>query len=81
MTIRIHVNKNIIARNRKDGKNRPMYRIQYPNGKTLYSREVLIPGPSRFVEGPPLECGARAYLETDVDPILYDSCEFAEIEK
>ena len=76
----VHVNKQIIARNRKDGKNRPMYRVQYPDGRTVYAREVTVLGSSKFVEGPRLKCGARAYLTTESDVLLSGACTYQEIE-
>ena len=58
----IHVNRQHIAMNAKDGKNRPVYTIK--NGKkTRYAREVIIDGPSRLVyNGSQLNCGARAWI-------------------
>ena len=58
----IHVNRQHIAMNAKDGKNRPVYTIKN-KGKTLYAREVSINGPSRLVyNGNQLTCGARAWI-------------------
>lgn len=55
----IHVNRQHIAMNAKDGKNRPVYTIK-DKGKTLYAREVIINGPSRLVyNGQQLTCGAH----------------------
>ncbi len=74
----VHVNRQHIAMNAKDGGNRPVYTIK--NGKqTRYAREVIINGPSRMVyNGSQLSCGARAWLETDSDIILVDEMSFAE---
>ena len=74
----IHVNRQHIAMNAKDGKNRPVYTIKN-KGKTLYAREVIINGPSKLVyNGEQLSCGARAWIETDSDIELVDQMSFKE---
>lgn len=74
----IHVNRQHIAMNAKDGKNRPVYTIK-DKGKTLYAREVVINGPSKLVyNGNQLTCGARAWIETDSDIELIDQMTFKE---
>jgi hypothetical protein len=74
----IHVNRQHIAMNAKDGKNRPVYTIK-DKGKTLYAREVVINGPSKLVyNGEQLTCGARAWIETDSDIELIDQMTFKE---
>jgi hypothetical protein len=78
MTAIIHVNRQHIAKNVKDGGNRPVYTIKR-NGKTMYAREVQIDGPSRLIyNGKQLSCGARAWLETDAPLTLIDECTFKE---
>jgi hypothetical protein len=74
----IHVNRQHIAMNAKDGRNRPVYTIK-DRGKTLYAREVIINGPSKLVyNGEQLTCGARAWIETDSDIELVDEMSFNE---
>ena len=74
----IHVNRQHIAMNAKDGKNRPVYTIKN-KGKTLYAREVIINGPSKLVyNGDQLKCGARAWIETSSDIELIDEMNFKE---
>jgi hypothetical protein len=74
----IHVNRQHIAMNAKDGKNRPVYTIK-DKGKTLYAREVIINGPSKLVyNGNQLTCGARAWIETDSEIELIDQMTFKE---
>jgi hypothetical protein len=74
----IHVNRQHIAMNAKDGSNRPVYTIK-DRGKTLYAREVIINGPSKLVyNGEQLTCGARAWIETDSDIELVDEMSFKE---
>lgn len=64
MTYIIHVNRQHIAMNAKDGGNRPVYTIK-TGSKTRYAREVLT-GSGRFIyNGSQLKCGARAWFETD----------------
>lgn len=78
MTKIIHVNRQHIAMNAKDGKNRPVYTIK-DSGKTRYAREVIIEGPSRLVyNGTQLSCGARAWIETDAELQLVDEMTFKE---
>ncbi len=74
----IHVNRQHIAMNARDGGNRPVYTIKR-EGKTLYAREVVIHGPSRLVyNGTQLTCGARAWLETHAEIDLIDEMTFRE---
>ena len=74
----IHVNRSHIAKNAKDGGNRPVYTIK-TGGKTRYAREVQIQGPSRMVyDGRQLSCGARAWVETDSELVLIDEMTYAE---
>lgn len=78
MTAIIHVNRQHIAMNAKDGGDRPVYTVKR-DGETRYAREVLINGPSRLVyKGTQLRCGARAWIETDAELTLVDECSFAE---
>lgn len=61
----IHVNRQFIAMNAKDGLNRPIYTLKGPNG-TRYAREIINNGPSKMVyNGKQLSCGARAWIEAD----------------
>lgn len=77
MTI-IHVNRQHIAMNAKDGGDRPVYTVK-DRGRTRYAREVVIRGPSRLVyNGTQLACGARAWIETESAVELIDEMTFAE---
>lgn len=74
----IHVNRQHIAMNAKDGGDRPVYTVK-TKGKTRYAREVFIDGPSRLVyNGQQLSCGARAWIETDSNITLIDEMSFKE---
>lgn len=78
MTKIIHVNRQFIAMNAKDGGERPVYTIK-DGKKTIYAKEIEILGPSRLVyNGSQLKCGARAWIETDSELKLTDACTFKE---
>jgi hypothetical protein len=77
MLKRIHVNRQNIAMNAKDGKNRPVYTIKL-GGKVRYAREVIIHGPSKLVAGKQLACGARAWIETTSELTMVDEMSFRE---
>lgn len=74
----VHVNRQHIAQNAKDGGDRLVYTLK-DNGTIIYAREVLINGRSRFVyNGEQLRCGARAWCEVSegaevelIDPMPY----------
>jgi hypothetical protein len=77
MTKIIHVNRQHIAMNAKDGKSRPVYTIK--EGRTIrYGREVEIMGPSRLVYDGVLSCGARAWITTDSPIRIIDEMTFKE---
>lgn len=73
----IHVNRAIIARNTRDGGDRPVYTIKR-DGRVRYAREVTIMGPSRLVYGGRLPCGARAWIETESELKLVGECSYRE---
>lgn len=74
----IHVNRQHVAMNAKDGGNRPVYIVR-DEATTRYAREVQIDGPSKLVyNGTQLRCGARAWVETDADVTLVDEMSFKE---
>ena len=74
----IHVNRQFIAKNAKDGKNRPVYTIKHGKS-TRYAHEVIIHGPSKMVyNGSQLSCGARAWVETDGPLVIIGECSFQE---
>jgi len=62
---RIHVNRHIIDRNRKQGENEPPLSIKQ-RGKTYRAHTVEVLGPSTIVHNPmqPLACGAKVWIET-----------------
>ena len=78
----IHVNRQHISMNAKDGGNRPIYTTKHSNGKTIYAREVIINGPSRLVyTGDQLRCGARAWIETTAELTFIDEMTWEEARK
>jgi hypothetical protein len=61
----LHVNRQFIAMNAKDGGNRPVYTLKPngPNSTPIYAREVSVDGPSRCVfSADRLACGAHAWI-------------------
>lgn len=79
----IHVNRQFIAQNAKDGKNRPVYTMKEGrNGKPRYARSIKILGPSLLVaDTEQLKCGARAWIETEAEVILEDEMTFLEVKE
>ena len=79
----IHVNRQHIAKNAKDGGNRPVYTIKEnispSHIKIRYAREIEIDGFTRLVyDGTQLKCGARAWIETSGSLTLIDEMTFQE---
>ena len=74
----IHVNRQFIAMNAKDGGRRPVYIVRQGR-KVTYAREVSVDGYITFVDAEkPLPCGAKAWAETKADIELIDPMTFAE---
>lgn len=77
----IHVNKQFIAQNAKDGGNRPVYTIKEgKSGKAIYCRSFTIKdGNIRGVsDTDQLSCGARVWLETESEIEYHDQMTFSE---
>lgn len=83
----LHVNRQHIAQNVKDGGDRPVYTLKPDgaNSKPIYAREVTWDGPARAVfNGTQLKCGARAWIAIEPgvliildDPMTYDEAKAA----
>ena len=74
----IHVNRQFIAMNSKDGKNRPVFTIK-EGKKVTYARNVEILGPCRLVGTEcQLSCGAKAWIETTSDIKMDDPMPFVK---
>lgn len=66
MITRIHVNRHLVASDRKTGaRSRALSVVR--RGRTLRAHSVTIHGTARVVYRPdrPLSCGARAWIETN----------------
>jgi hypothetical protein len=79
----LHVNRQHIAQNIKDGGRRPVYTLKPngPNSQAVYAREVTWNGAARAVfSDDRLACGARAWIavEPGVTMILDDPMTFSE---
>jgi hypothetical protein len=74
----IHVNRQNIAMNRKDGKNRPCVTVK--QGRVnRYAKSVKIHGPSEIGElGEQLKCGATVWVETEAPVELIGEMTFRE---
>jgi hypothetical protein len=62
---RLHVDRHVMAANRKHARNDPPITVQTSRG-SLKAHRVEVFGPSLFVHSPdkPLSCGARVWIET-----------------
>ena len=62
---RIHVNKHLIAHNRKNGTNLPVYTCK-TSKQNFKGHHCIIKGPSKLIYSPekPLSCGAWVWIET-----------------
>lgn len=69
---RLHVDKGLLASNRKHGKNKPPLTIQHSSGSKK-AFVVDIKGPAKFIYRPekPLSCGAVAWIETRAE-VVYE---------
>ena len=62
--VRIHINRHVIAANRKTGAHEPPLSL-VKRGKTHRAHAIDLLGPARVVYAPhkPLKCGATAWIE------------------
>jgi hypothetical protein len=75
----IHVNRQHIGMNAKDGGIRPVYTMKVPGGEIHYARSIKIGGESTLVaDTHQLKCGARAWIETMGPVELYNAMSFSE---
>ena len=72
----IHINRNVLQQNEKNGRTIPVVRIEQ-KGKVRYCMEVNIKGPSSMVYRPdkPRPCGAKLWIETESEVELIDEKE------
>ena len=78
----IHINRNVIQRNEKDGTRLPPCRVDI-QGKTWYGSKVDILGPSEMVYSPdkPRKCGAKLWIETEGEVTIHDKITYKEMMK
>lgn len=69
----IHVNMHNIKWNTKHDAKKPVFTIK-EGRKNIYSNKVEILGPSSLIYSPDkaLNCGARCWIETTSEIIVYD---------
>ena len=69
---RIHVRRDLMAADRKQGTYSPALGVETSGQPKRYGRTVTITGPSRLVYQPdrPLKCGARAWIETTAEVLV-----------
>ena len=62
---RLHVDRRVMAQNKKAGTEKPALTIQSSSGP-VKARFAIVHGPSVFIQrdSKPLSCGARAWIET-----------------
>lgn len=74
MLTRIHVNRHHIASNVKRGTNLPVFTAKNYKENRRGNRVEIKDKDGRvvatFVYGKPLPCGARAYVETELDVVV-----------
>lgn len=78
---KIHVNRNIIGQNAKDDGKRPVYRVEFPNGRVRYGTKVeFINGSVSAIQqsDKKLKCGARVWIETTGSVLIHDECSYQE---
>lgn len=69
----IHVNRQFIALNAKDGKERPVFTIKPdgPASKPIYAREVSWDGPTELLmREEQLKCGARVWISIPAAAVI-----------
>lgn len=77
----VHVNRHIIAFNKKHRALLPVYTVKQ-GGKTHYCYSVVFHGPSWLVDTRDqreLACGARAWIETNDPVVMIGSISFSEL--
>lgn len=73
MTTRIHVRRDRIAKDKKEGTFTAVFGVETPGMRKRYGRAVTIAGPCRMIYSPdkPLKCGARAWMETTAPVVVH----------
>lgn len=69
---RLHVNRHVMAANRRTGDSQPALTVQTSNGP-YRGKYIRISGGSTFVQSSkPLSCGARAWIKTKAEVTIYE---------
>ena len=69
---RIHVRRDLIAKDRKEGTKSRVLGVETSGMKKRYAKSVIILGPSivKYSPDKPLSCGARCWIETKFPVLL-----------
>ena len=78
----IHINKNIIQRNAKNGTRLPVCRIEM-DGATWYGSKIEILGPSEMIYSPdkPRPCGAKLWIETEAEVFIHNKTTYKDMKE
>lgn len=70
---RIHVRRDVIVKDRKQGTSSPAIGVETRGMRKRYGHTVTIKGASRVVYNPdkPLSCGARCWMETYAPVVVH----------
>ena len=77
----VHVNRHMIAFNKKHGSSLPCYTVK-SGSSNRYAYMVTFNGPCWLVDtryNKPLSCGARAWIETDDPVTLLGEMDYKEL--
>lgn len=71
---RIHVRRDIIAADSKNGTNNKAIGVETTGMRKRYGRSVTVKGSVRFIYRPekPLSCGARCWAETNAQVVVHN---------
>lgn len=70
----IHINQHKIRANHKNGTDDPVVTVKTYK-ENIYGHDVVIKGDSRVIysSDKPLSCGARVWIETTGEVVVYDN--------
>ena len=75
MRSRVHVRRDLIARDRKTGETSAAVAVETTGMRKRYGVQVTLTGPSKVIYRPdkPLSCGARCWIETWSPVLVHQS--------
>jgi hypothetical protein len=80
----VHINRHILARNRADGGQRPVYSVRRGRrGEPVYAQSVVMRGEVTLVDprtAGALPCGATVWAEVEGEVELVDAVPFSEVD-